>query len=219
MAKKEPPVRWAPRVQPGKIRRLYELDAQGVRDAELIDEVGYALYSRCISILHVSDAMLGNVHCPLCDTVIQRQTSAPAALVQCPTCTWQTQWDDYYSTYRTQELGAIGAADMLNDFVSRWERVRTPADKMVLIDTLIHRWHWETRRERPKSGLGRPTALNLIEGNRQQVLALLDALTYGTESTTGTHSTKTTWQLHRQDVQSRQRATRRATHATRREDT
>lgn len=203
MAKPEPPVRWAPRVHPVKIRRLYELDAQGIRDEELLDAVGYALYSRCLSILHVSDAMQGKVHCPQCDTIIHRQGDDPAAMVQCPTCGWETQWGTYYATYRTQELGAIGAADMLQEFVVRWERVRTPGNKMLLIDQLIHRWHWETRRERPKSGLGRPTALNLLEGNRQQVLALLDSLTYGEASTRGTQATKQTWRAHWQEVQER----------------
>jgi predicted RNA-binding Zn-ribbon protein involved in translation (DUF1610 family) len=216
MSKKAPPVRWAPRVQPGKIRRLYELDAQGIRDKELIDEVGYALYSRCISILHVSDAMLGKVHCPTCDTIIHREVRDPAASLQCPTCDWQTDWDDYFRTYRTQELGAIGAADMLQEFVSGWERVRMLAEKMQMIDQLIHRWHWETRRERPRSGLGRPTALNLIEGNRQQVLALLDSLTYGQESTTGMLSTKETWRTHREEVQARRPDQRHAQHAARR---
>jgi len=195
---------------------LYELDAQGVRDEELIDAVGYALYSRCISILHVSDAMQGNVHCPQCDTIIHHQASDPTAMLQCPTCSWETQWGEYHHTYRTQELGAIGAADMLQDYVANWERVRTPGDKMLLIDQLIHRWHWETQRERPKSGLGRPTAVNLIEGNRQQVLALLDSLTYGAESTTTIQTTKKTWRTHWQEVQARQAAGRQALRAVRR---
>ena len=206
MAKNEPPVRWAPRVQPSHIRRLYELDAYGLLDEELIDEVGYTLYSRCQSILHVSDAMNGKVHCPQCDTIIQRHNDEPAAALQCPTCGWETRWGDYYKTYRTQELGAGGAADMFQDFIARWERVRAPRDKMLLIDQLIHRWHWETKRERPKFGLGRPTGVNLIEGNKQQVLALLDSLTYGAGSTTGTQATKTAWRRHWQEVRERHAA-------------
>jgi len=35
--------RWAPRLPPGKIQRLYELDALGIQDDYLVDEVGYAL--------------------------------------------------------------------------------------------------------------------------------------------------------------------------------
>jgi hypothetical protein len=46
--------RWAPRTPQAKIRWLYELDAQGITDEELIADVGYRLYSRCQSILAVT---------------------------------------------------------------------------------------------------------------------------------------------------------------------
>jgi hypothetical protein len=219
MAKSDPPVRWAPRVQPHKLRRLYELDAQGILDQDMIDEVGYSLYSRCRSIMHVSDAMNGKVHCPRCDTIIQHSTSDPVDVLRCPTCGWEAQWGDYYNTYRTQELGAGGAADIFHDFMTQWERVERPRDKMLLIDQLIHRWHWETAGQRPKFGLGRPTGLNLIEGNKQHVLALLDRLTYGAGSTAGTLITKAAWRRHWQEVQEREAAnhvTRQAKRAARR---
>jgi hypothetical protein len=44
-------VRWAPRVNPSLIRRLYEADARGIVDDELFDDVGSALHARCQSIL------------------------------------------------------------------------------------------------------------------------------------------------------------------------
>jgi hypothetical protein len=204
MPKTEPPVRWAPRVQPGKIRRLYAHDAQGVLDEELIDDVGFALYSRCLSIIHVSDAMIGKVHCVQCDTIILCDARDADSVLRCQRCAWQAQWSDYANTYRGQELGAGGARDIFEEFVARWERVQAPREKMVLIDQLIHRWHWETRQERPSFGLGRPTGVNLIEGNRKQVLDFLDTLTYGVDSTPGTDATKATWQKHRQEVRTRQ---------------
>lgn len=214
MAKSEPPVRWAPRLHPSKLRRLYELDAQGILDDDLIDEVGYTLYSRCQSIFHVSDAMNGKVHCPQCDTITLRHTDDSTHVVQCPSCSWEARWGDYSNTYRTQELGAIGAADILHDFMIHWERVRTARDKMVLIDQLIHRWHWETARQRPKFGLGRPTGLNLIEGNKQQVLALLDTLSYA-ESSTASVQTKAAWRIHWQEIQERRAASHAAQRAKR----
>jgi hypothetical protein len=212
MPKREVPVHWAPRIRPDKIRRLYQLDAQGLLDESLIDEVGYGLYSRCQSILQVADAMAGRVHCPHCDTIIQRRSSDPREELCCPQCGWQTHWEAYYATYHTQELGAGGARDLFAVFVAQWPRVQAPREKLVLIDHLIHSWHWETHRERPKFGLGRPTGVNLIEGNRRQVLALLDELTYGTESTPGVDATKATWRSHWAEVKARQAAgrTRRA---------
>ena len=47
--------RWAPRVRRSKIRRLYETDALGIYDDELIDDVGYALLARCRSFLAASN--------------------------------------------------------------------------------------------------------------------------------------------------------------------
>jgi len=47
-------VHWAPPVSKEKIRRLYESDASGLRDDELLDDVGITLYLRCKSILTVT---------------------------------------------------------------------------------------------------------------------------------------------------------------------
>jgi hypothetical protein len=210
MVKPDPPVRWAPRVRPELIRRLYALDAQGLLGEELLDEVGYALYSRCRSILHVSDAMNGKVHCPCCDTIVVRETDRQDAVLLCAKCGWEARWGDYYATYRTQELGAGGAWDIFHGFVAQWERVQAPREKMILIDQLIHQWHWEMQAQRPKFGLGRPAGVNLIEGNKRQVLAFLDSLTYGAGSTVGTQATKAVWRAHWQEVIERDATSRAA---------
>ncbi len=201
---REPPVRWASRLSQRQIKQLYEADARGLCDEELIDDVGYSLYSRCQSILHVADAMVGRVHCPRCDTVVHRQTNDVDEELRCPACAWRTTWDAYHATYRTQELGAGGARDIFKHFVATWPGVRGSRDKMVLIDQLIHRWHWETHYQTPSFGLGRPTGVNLIEGNRKQVLAFLDELTYGAASTAGLEQTKATWRERRDEVRRRQ---------------
>jgi hypothetical protein len=39
-------VRWAPRVPRATIRRLYEGDACGLVDEELVDDVAFAFYAR-----------------------------------------------------------------------------------------------------------------------------------------------------------------------------
>jgi hypothetical protein len=62
------PIRWAPKVRQEQIWRLYQNDARGLIDEELIDEVGWALYSRCQSILWVTDR--NRVPCPRCHHVI-----------------------------------------------------------------------------------------------------------------------------------------------------
>jgi hypothetical protein len=44
-------MRWARKVSQAKIRQLYQADAMGIVDEELIDKVGTALYACCQSIL------------------------------------------------------------------------------------------------------------------------------------------------------------------------
>ena len=83
----------------------------------------------------------------------------------------------YWATFRHQELGAGGARDYFAEFVEKWDRARTPRERLLLIDRLIHMWHWEEANKPPKFGLGRPPGVNLIEGNRKDVIAFLDGLT------------------------------------------
>ena len=47
---------------------------------------------------------------------------------------------------------------------------------MVLIDTLLHAFHWDTQLNAPN----RSAANNLIEGSHGQVLHLLDGISAGT---------------------------------------
>lgn len=62
----------SPRVPKEKLRKLYNNDAGGILDEELLDEVGITLYCRCESILTASDAAMGKVHCPSCGNLITR---------------------------------------------------------------------------------------------------------------------------------------------------
>ena len=56
-------IRWTPRVPKAKIRRLYEADAQGIVDQELLDDVGTTLFARCQDILTIKAARMGHVRC------------------------------------------------------------------------------------------------------------------------------------------------------------
>jgi hypothetical protein len=44
-------IRWSPRPRKDKLRRLYEQDALGIADEELLEEVGWCLHMRCRDIL------------------------------------------------------------------------------------------------------------------------------------------------------------------------
>ena len=55
---------WSPRVKQRLVRRLYESDAQGLIDEELLDEVGWGLYSRCKDFIEANAAVNGRAECP-----------------------------------------------------------------------------------------------------------------------------------------------------------
>ncbi len=171
--KSTPVVRWAARVRPEKIRRLYRNDAAGLADTELIDEIGTALYCRCESVTAVSDAASGKVRCPECAQVIDHRDPSVESWLECNECGWRVRWGDYRKTYRHNELFAAGLEDAIEKFQRGWERARDARAKMILIDQLLHAWHWENRDDRQR---GRPAAVNFIEGSRAQALALLDEL-------------------------------------------
>jgi predicted RNA-binding Zn-ribbon protein involved in translation (DUF1610 family) len=101
-------VQWASRVNPKLIRRLYQTDALGIGDEELIDAVGYALLARCQSMLQATAAHAGRVICPECGTLVLRESKAwdPMATFDCPQCTWHVPWVDYFKAFQ----GAPGCA-------------------------------------------------------------------------------------------------------------
>jgi hypothetical protein len=180
---------WAPRVPQHSIRRLYGTDALGIVDEELLDEVAYGLYSRCQSILTVTQASEGTVQCPLCEHLIVRQHMADKQeVIHCPACSWQITWEQYFKSYQHQQLHGGGAVDAFRAYVEQFPYAQAPRARMLLIDRLIHAVHWELT-QRPT----RPAAVNLIEGNMGMVGRLLEDLAYGELSTPGTQETQAAW--------------------------
>ena len=94
----------ADRVRPWRIRRLYELAQLSLYDDDLLLEVGWGLYARCLDILAVTDARNGKVPCPECGHTVYRQwyfqprrsrtvrPSTPTS--RCPECDQPVAWRD-----------------------------------------------------------------------------------------------------------------------------
>lgn len=171
-------IRWAPKVRQPKIWRLYQSDAAGIVGEELIDDVGMALYERCQSILLVSNA---EVECPRCGRVFHVGWGhAGDDVVACSGagCSWETTFHQYHSSCRHRDLIGTRAAADIQAFVEQYRHAASPRDNMLLIDRLIHAFHRGI-----KAGVGhRSVANNLIEGSHEQVVAFLDRLAYGEES-------------------------------------
>jgi hypothetical protein len=187
---------WAPRVTQREIRRLYETDARGIYDEDLINEVGYGLLVRCESFIDANEATAGRVKCPNCSSIIMHSCNKEEIL-QCA-CGWELTWGEYFKTIQHAQLsGAEPVLKLFRFFVENFPRARTPQDKTILIDRLIHGFHGYYRNtsyeEDPDGKPLRPVAINLIEGRLSQVVAFLDELTYGENSTDGLRENYEQW--------------------------
>ena len=171
---------WAPRISQEKIRKLYELDAKGIADDDLIDEVGFNLLARCDSFVAAVNAVHGKVVCPSCGQVVEHSKGKEEELT-CDNCGWKVLWKDYFKTIQHKQLsGAEHVVELFQDYVDQFPAAKQPKEKMVLIDQLIHGFHWYLT-----LGNTRPVAVNLIKGRLTDVIAFLDELSYGLDSTPG----------------------------------
>jgi hypothetical protein len=181
--------RWAPKVPKARISLLYERDAQGIIDTDLIDEVGWGLWERCDSILIVTAAHHGHVLCPGCGTGIERQNPwSEDEIVECGKCGWQIPWGMYHQSYRSKQLFGANAVGVFEIYHKAFPGAQAAGEKMVLIDQLIHAFHIGL-----KEDIGRPVAANLIEGSLKDVIHFLDQLTSAEASATGIGDSRTTW--------------------------
>ncbi len=192
-------VRWASRVNPSLIHRLYEMDARGVVDDGLIDEVGRALRARCQSILLVTEAHeRGRVRCPRCGSAIvvrPRWVWIEDIVITCDSCAWSVRGSDYLKTYQDKHLNGGGAIALFEAFLDQLERAPSPREKMLAIDRLIHGFHWVSTERYPALNPVGPAATNLIYAkNKRELLTFLDTLPYGAGSTPGLRDNKEEWE-------------------------
>lgn len=189
MNEAEKGIQWAPRVKQALIRRLYEMDARGIQDEELIDDIGWRLYERCLSFIAAVEAVHGRARCPGCGSIITHDCQ-PETVLHCAQCGWETTWAAYFRTIQHKQLsGNEVIVAFFQDFVDRFPGAQTPREKMALIDLLIHRFHWNIRYQ----GNTRAAGVNLIEGNYHEVVEFLDHLSCGEGSTPGVRETWKEW--------------------------
>lgn len=181
-------IQWAPKVPQRKIRRLYATDAQGIIDDDQINEVGWALWERCDSILTVTAAHHGHIRCLSCGALIVRQSpwSADEDVI-CGACSWQMPWITFHQTYRGKQLFGANAVEVFKSYHEAFPQAQTAKAKMLYIDQLIHAFHVSL------TEIGRPAAANLIEGSLGEVIRFLDALTVGSESAAGVGDSQAAW--------------------------
>ena len=179
---------WAPRVSQSLIRRLYELDAQGIYDGDLLDEVGWALRARCQSFVSAVEAVRGSAPCPVCGEIV-RHHAEPDETLHCSACGWQLPWRDYFATIQHKQLsGAEPVLELFREFIAAFPLATTSQQKMLQIDRLVHGFHYYLA-----FGPTRAVAVNLIEGRLHEVIDFLDSLSYGDASTPGLRESREEW--------------------------
>jgi hypothetical protein len=149
------------------------------------------LYARCQSILQATEAHAGRIICPGCGTLVEREGGPwlKDAMLDCARCGWQVAWEEYFKTYQHKHLVGGGAVAFHAQYIDRFTRARSPQEKMLAIDRLIHAYHWEL-----VQSPGRSAARELIYAKSYyELLTFLDTLSYGDRSTSGLEAAKREW--------------------------
>ena len=164
-------VQWAPRVPLDWIRRLYQSDADGLRDGELLMEAGWGLCARAQSVIDVNRAHDEHIACcPECgaDASLDGIIRQPDAAFRCA-CGWAMDQRGYHRTYKGRQLTGSSIVPFAQDFLCSWTAAGSDEDvQMRAIDTLIHRFHWEL-----EGRADRPVAINFIHGKLPEVFLLI----------------------------------------------
>lgn len=161
-------IRWAPRLQPRLLERLYEADARGFEDLELCDEVGFALHARCETFELVRSS---RVRCPRCQTVFEVAREGASSCTAAG-CGFRTSFDAYWRSVQNHYAFPGRAGDAFESFYRQYPAARSYRQKIVLIDQLIHSFHVDEKRGAPVKSV----ASKLLEGNKKDVVRFLDQL-------------------------------------------
>ncbi len=156
----------------GKLIRLYEADAAGLVDDELLDDVGWRLWERLADVVRVT---AGRVRCPVCGEEFQVRSPGRSAdeRVRCPGCDWSVTPREWHRSW--EHRGLNGPCPDFKRFVDAWPAAGSARKRMLLIDGVVHALHVSAR----EGSHGNFAARNFLEGSRPKIVALLEELASG----------------------------------------
>lgn len=180
-------IKWCRKVPQELISRLYNQSVSGICDDELIDEVGWALYARCESIISATNGFEKKILiCPKCGKDIPLRDN----MFDCP-CGFHAEWEEFKKSYKGKQLHASNALPIFLTYKKDFPRAETYGEKLICIDILIHSFHIKNSYyktldsydvEDESVALNRPAGANLIEGSLTEVILFLDKLSAIPES-------------------------------------
>ena len=171
-----PRPQWAPRVHMALIKKLYEADAAGLADDDLVNEVGFALLMRCETIYRVTER-----RCPECGDSLDGVNDGVLRdrKISCPGCGWASTWRVYHRSYKGHRIHGGRAYPEFLRFLREFPKCRTKSSKMLTIDRLIHAVHQD---EPGGKAVTSPAAQNVIHAGRGSIKRMLDELAYGDQA-------------------------------------
>ena len=175
-------VRWCKKVPQELISRLYNQSVSGIEDDELADEVGWALYARCESIISATNGF--EQKCLIC-LICGKDVPLKDNIFDCPCGGFHATWEEFKKSYKGKQLHAANALPIFLAYKMDFPKAETYGEKLVCIDVLIHSFHISMSYYRELDSydiedenvaLNRPVGANLIEGSLSEVILFLDEL-------------------------------------------
>jgi len=174
-------IKWCRKVPQELIAKLYNQSVSGICDDELVDEVGWALYARCESIVSATNGFeQKRLICLTCGKDIPLVDN----IFSCP-CGFYATWEEFKKSYKGKQLHAANAINIFTDYMRDFPKMKTYGEKLICIDVLIHSFHIKSSYyktlesydiEDENVELNRPVGANLIKGTLHEVILFLDKL-------------------------------------------
>jgi len=175
--------KWAQRLSLNKLKRLYESQAAGMLDADLLEDAAVTLYLRCKDIIAVESARNGKVRCPFCYANKMNEVyidagrdvrGQPLDALRCNKCAHEFSYAEYKRRYKREQLNMGGAGAAFKRYIKEYEQPAPPEKRMLQIDRLIHEFHYSLKAspEQPTRSVGP----NLLAANLTAVMKFLNEL-------------------------------------------
>lgn len=159
---------WPDKLDIYKLNKLYKLDAKGIQDEVLADEIGLILYLRCKYGKSDMELMEKNqIRCHICNHIINGETD----FRQCE-CGYQYSYREYRRSFRRNNMPTGAAEKTFDDYMKKWCIAKGYNEKIVLIDTLLHAFHLSL----VSGATHRPVAMNFMDGTREQIESVISNL-------------------------------------------